>query len=60
VMRACALVNTVGAVARAALATPAAVLRGGDAGLNAWRLRRHARIHLAGLTASRRTLERHR
>jgi N-acetylglucosaminyl-diphospho-decaprenol L-rhamnosyltransferase len=59
-MRACALVNTLGAAARALAATPAAAFRGGDAGLDAWRLRRPARIHLAGLTASRRTLEQHR
>jgi N-acetylglucosaminyl-diphospho-decaprenol L-rhamnosyltransferase len=59
-MRACALVNTLGAGARALAATPAAALGGEDAGLKAWRLRRHTRIHLDGLIASRRALEQHR
>jgi GT2 family glycosyltransferase len=59
-MRACALLNTLGAGARAAAATPAAALRGGEAGRQAWQLRRHTRIHLDGLTASRETLRQHR
>jgi N-acetylglucosaminyl-diphospho-decaprenol L-rhamnosyltransferase len=58
VMRACALINTVGAGARAA----AASIGSGDGatGLEAWQLRRHTRTHMSGLMASRRSLERHR
>jgi GT2 family glycosyltransferase len=60
VMRTCALLNTLGAGVRAGAATPRAALGRGDAGLEAWRLRRHAWIHLRSLVASRRALERRR
>jgi N-acetylglucosaminyl-diphospho-decaprenol L-rhamnosyltransferase len=57
-MRTCALINAVGAGVRAAAAPwrwPAA-----SPGLSAWQLRRHTRMHLSGLIASRRSLEQHR
>ncbi len=57
-MRASALVNTLGAGARAAAASLAPA--SARTGLSAWQLRRHTRMHLGGLTASRASLERHR
>jgi N-acetylglucosaminyl-diphospho-decaprenol L-rhamnosyltransferase len=60
VMRTCALLNTLGASVRAAAATSRATVGPGTDGLAAWRLRRLARVHLDGLTASRRELEQHR
>lgn len=55
----CALLNTLGAGTRAALATAAAVSADApDAGLRAWRLRRQTRAHLNGLLAIRRPAHR--
>jgi GT2 family glycosyltransferase len=59
-MRTVALLNTIGAALRAALATPRGMLAGGDAGLHAWQLRRHTRIHLDGLLADSAVLRKHR
>ena len=58
VMRSTALLNALGAGTRAAAAT----LRPAHAtlGLAAWQLRRHTRLHLSGLIASRRSLRQHR
>jgi N-acetylglucosaminyl-diphospho-decaprenol L-rhamnosyltransferase len=58
--RACAVVNTAGAAARAALAVAPALVLGGD-----WRWRyranrRWTRLHLDGLLASRNALMKHR
>ncbi len=58
VMRSTALLNALGAGTWAVAAT----LRPAQAtpGLAAWQLRRHARLHLSGLIASRRSLRQHR
>jgi N-acetylglucosaminyl-diphospho-decaprenol L-rhamnosyltransferase len=61
-MRGTALINTLGAGLRAAAASLRARRSSPSpaAGLEAWQLRRQARMHLSGLTASRRSLRQHR
>jgi N-acetylglucosaminyl-diphospho-decaprenol L-rhamnosyltransferase len=56
--RVCALINTVGAGTRAV--TVSVLGSAGTGGLDAWQLRRHTRMHLSALMASRRSLEQHR
>ena len=60
ITRTYALLNWGGALARLALLSPAAAVRGGEHRLRRRAMRDWARLHLAALLSPREQLERHR